>query len=118
MSPSALIFDSQIGVLRRPLLATADDPPATYDDWNADAYGPEALVRTVPGRVRVVEAAEGETYADDGPTRVAGRGWLMYADLRVGDRVRQPDGRTWDVRGVRTAPPGDWVIAELVRVDA
>lgn len=109
----------RIEIVRRAAAAPAG-PPATYDAWNALAYGADQVVATVAGRIRPFSVREQELLSDAGSTVAPARAYLPRGtDVRAGDRLRKtPGGETYEVRGVTPDPGGTdyYVFVELIRV--
>lgn len=119
LSPVDSMFHHRIEIVRRAAAAPAG-PPATYDAWNALAYGADAVIATVAGRVRPLSVAEQGLLSEAGSTRTDARAYVPTGtDVRAGDRLRKtPTGETYEVRGMIPDPAGTsaFVFVELVRV--
>lgn len=114
---SPLIFNQRVDVLRR-AAAAAPGPETAYDAWNAPAYGADAVVATVDGRIRPLTVTEQAALSEAGATSTGYRAMLEAGtDVRIGDRLRA-SGQTYEVAGVIPDPAGTdyYVLVYLTRV--
>ena len=115
---SSFLMNAAVDVIRRGTY-TPGAPTTTYDEWTEPAYGEDAVVASVRGRIRPLSIREQQALSDAAPTTGEYRGYLPRGtDVAIGDRVRKSTGETFEVRGVTPDPAGTdrYVLLELSQV--
>lgn len=72
--------------------------PATVDAWNQPTYTADTTTLTVAGQIQPLNDREVAALTDAGAQIGDFKAYTLPADIRDGDRIRDEDGRTFEVR--------------------